>query len=220
MVKRWLKDWTLLIGGTVFILAGLLTLAMPYGIIPAHLQTDGYSRSIHWVVVAYIRLSAPILGLSMIACAILFAATIVRIENRERWATIALLAFWLSLLAVVLSVYSISPLLFVGYEPIASLETIDFKYHLGMRTAFDGDYFWVISKCDRWNISCEYRGIISVEEEEKSQMENTYLECGRNINLLTIRTPQRTISATDFEQPCAGATNATSMANKLNAADS
>jgi hypothetical protein len=213
MAKRWLKDWTLLIGGTVSILAGLLALAMPYGIIPAKLQTDGYSRSIHWVVVAYIRLSAPILVLSIIASAILFAATIVRIENRERWATTALLAFWLSLLAVVLSVYGIFPLLLIGYEPITSLETIDFKYHLGMRTAFDGDYFWVVSKCDRWDISCEYRGITSVEQEEKSQVESTYLECGQNTNLLTIRTPQRAILVADFEQPCAGATNATSMAN-------
>jgi hypothetical protein len=213
MAKRWLKDWTLLIGGTTFILAGLLALAMPYGIIPANLQTDGYSRSIHWVVVAYIRLSAPILGLSIIASVILFAATVVRIENKERWAITALLAFWLSLLAIVLSMYGIFPLLLIGYEPITSFETIDFKYHLGIKTAFDGDYFWVVSKCDRWNISCEYRGITSVEQEEKSQVENTYLECGRNTNSLTIRTPQRAILATGFEQPCAGATNATSMAN-------
>ncbi len=186
----------MLLSITVFVLTILLALATPHGIIPAHLQTGGQGRSIHWIVVAYIKLIAPIFYLSVFTTLILFVAQIIRSQSDHR--TTTTLAVWLSLLAIVLAGYSSLSLFAIGYEPLNGIETPDSKYHLGMRTAMDGDYFWIISKCDRWNFACEYRGITNVITAEKSQPGNTRLEYDKNTGVLLIRTTERVIPVDSF----------------------
>jgi hypothetical protein len=195
------KDWTLVVGGSVFILAGLFALAMPHAMIPAYLQTGGYEIAIHWVIVAYVRLVEPTFLLTIITCMILFAAIFVRAAKKKRWVT-PLLAFGLSVLAVVMSVDSSLSRIGVGYKPISSLKTIDSNYHLGINyMGSDSTKFWVVSKCDRWNFLCEYRGITEVkpfDEDDLFSGKNAHLEYDQNKRLLLIRTLGRSIPARGF----------------------
>jgi hypothetical protein len=196
MKINWRQDWVVFLGLAVFIVTALLALAQPYGIIPAYLQTGGQGRSSHWIVVAYVTSIAPIFCLSIVNILILSVVQIARVQ-REYQSTNTL-PIGLSFLAIILAGYSSLPLLWIGYEPITSIETPNSKYHLGMRTAIDGDYFWIVSKCDRWNFDCEYRGITGVVNEEKLWPENARLEYNKNTGVLLIRTTERAIPVDGF----------------------
>jgi hypothetical protein len=189
------KDWTLVLGGGTLILASGLAIVKLFGEGPAHLQSGQHTRSLYWAVLAYAYVALPATGVILLAWASLFVVWLARL-TRKTPSRNALVAAGVSSLALLWASASTLPQLFVGYRHLATVTEDSRQYHLGVRTALDGDDFYVVSACRRGNPMCEAYASVSVDYTEKACLRSVRLETGTTAAALYIRTDTRLIPVT------------------------
>ena len=96
-----------------------------------------------------------------------------------------LLANILSVVAWMMTFLSIFPHFFVGYEHLMSRKINHNQFILGLRTAMDGDNFYIVGKCDRWLFRCEAYALTDVEVPSEGER-IIVLEPGKYSNLLNV----------------------------------
>ncbi len=84
------------------------------------------------------------------------------------------------------------PQLFVGYEHLKSATAGGQDYHLGIRTALDGDYFFVLTRCSHWR-RCTAYGVAPVNVTERRDLSSVRLAIEDAPGSVVIQTASRTI---------------------------
>jgi hypothetical protein len=107
-----------------------------------------------------------------------------------------LIAAGVTSLALLWASVSTLPQLFVGYEHLKSTTRDAEDYHLGIRTALDGDFFFVVTRCPHRQLRCAAYGVTGVEPAEREDLSNARLATGNTPQSLVILTASRTIPVT------------------------
>lgn len=196
------ENWKLWLSIGAMVLAVSICISGFLGQEPARLQGSlaNYRPSdkitvFYWAVLFYnasLQLTGIILLLALILMVVLNYEETQKKNSSTTWAAITL-----SVLALAISVFSMFPNLFVGYEHVTSAEFDGYRYNLGLRTAMDGDYFYVIGKCDRLGIRCDCYAVDPVDYEDYNSQENLSrtlrLQQDAKTKIIYIKTKHRNI---------------------------
>ena len=184
------RPWPIWLGAGMLAVAGGLAIARHFGGALAHLQTGSHARTVYaaGLIYAYGAVPTAVLAVGVAAC---LGWRSVAGRRTPAGDAGALRAFAMSCLALAWIGWSALPRVFVGYEHVARATGAGAEYQLGVRTALDGDDFFVVSACPGGRAACEAYGIAPVAWDEKGQWSRIRLEIDRD-GALTIRTPART----------------------------
>jgi hypothetical protein len=189
------KDRTLSLSLGLLLLAGGLALAKGLGQGPAHLQAGHQIRTIYVAVLAYEYAALPITGSIFLAWVLLVAVGLRHLRQPPGRQT-AFIAGGVTSLALLWAGLSTLPQLFVGYEHLKSMPIGAEDYHLGIRTALDGDFYFVVSQCPRRQLRCAAYGVTAIDVTERADLSHVRLAIGNTTRALVIQTPSRTIPVT------------------------
>jgi hypothetical protein len=189
------KAWTLGLSLVPLLLAGGLALAKVFGEGPADLQTGHHISTVYPAVLAYEYAALPITGAIFLAWVLLVANALGRLRQPQGRRT-ALVAVGVTSVALLWAGLSTLPQLFVGYTHLTGVTTGPHNYHLGIRTALDGDFFFVVSQCPHGQFRCIAYGVTSVDQDERSDLSKVRLTIGKTAQALVIETASRTIPFT------------------------
>jgi hypothetical protein len=185
------KNWTVGFSLLLLLLAGGLALAKALGGGPAHLQT-GHIRTIYAAVLAYEYGAVPVTALIFLAWVFLVAVGIGRFRQPAVRRT-PLVAAGVTSLALLWAGLSTLPQLLVGYSHLNSVTAGEDDYHLGVRTALDGDFFFVLSQCPHGQLRCTAYGVAPVAADERDGLSQARLTVDNTTHALAIQTAARTI---------------------------
>jgi hypothetical protein len=186
------RDRTLMLSLGLLLLASGLALAKSLGEGLAHLQTGSQIRTFYAAVVAYEYGALPATGLIFLGWVFLVAVGFRRFRQPAVRRT-ALVAVGLTSLALLWAGLSTLPQLLVGYSHLSSVSTDADDYHLGVRTALDGDFFFILSQCPHGQLRCTAYGVAGVKPDEHDALSDSRLTMGDTDETLTIQTATRRI---------------------------
>jgi hypothetical protein len=187
------KDRTVRLSLALLLLAGGVALAKALGGGPAHLQT-GEIQTFYVAVLAYEYAAVPVTCLIFLAWVFLVVAAIRRFRQPAAAARrIPLVALGVTSLALLTAGFSTLQQLFVGYRHLESVTTGADDYHLGVRTALDGDFFFVVTECPHGQQRCTAYGVAAVNVDEHAEVPNARLTVDSTAQTLLIQTASRTI---------------------------
>lgn len=201
--NRW-KNWKMLLGIGVLVLAVLISISGFLGGEPANLQGDlENDRPIdkitvfYWAVLFYNHGGMPLTGIILLVVLVLMVVPLYEATKKTNSST-TWAAIGLSVLALAIAVFCLFSQLFVGYDHLASAEFDGYRYNLGLRTAIDGDNFYIIGKCDRFGIRCDCYAVSPFEPSDNSDdsYENSRtlsLERDAKTKIIYIKTENRKI---------------------------
>ncbi len=181
--------WPLCLSLALLLMAGGLAVAKALGEGPLHLQTGVQVRTVYAATLAYAYGALPATAIALGALALLAVAWL-RARSRH---TAAHVAVGLALVAVGWVVWSAWPRMLIGYQHLQSVVEAGDEYRLGVRTALDGDDFYVVSRCPHGQSSCEAHGIAAVRAEERNHLPQIRLVRDVATSALAIHTPTRVI---------------------------
>lgn len=186
------RDWTPLLGLVLLLLAGGLAVAKAWGQGPANLQTGSSVSTFYPAVLAYEYAAFPITGALLLAWVVLVALWLKHLRQplRRRTASVAVA---MTTVALLWSGLSTLQQLLIGYTHVETLTTGARDYHLGIRTALDGDYFFIVSQCPHEQRRCTAYGVAPVAPDERADFSRFTLTIGSAPDALVIQTPSRTI---------------------------
>lgn len=181
----------------LLLLAGALALAKALGEGPAHLQSAGQVTVVYAAARTYQYAAFPVTAgmLLMWALVAKAAASGIRQTLRRR---ASLVALGLSSVAVVWAGLSTLPQLFVGYEHVAGVTVGADDYHVGVRTALDGDDFYIVSVCPHGQWRCTAYGVAPVGIDERPVASRVRLSADVAGQGVVIVTPARSLPFTPF----------------------
>ena len=196
------RNWRMLLGIGALVLAVLISISRFLGEEPANLQGDlENDRPIdkiavfYWAVLFYYYARIPLAGIILLVVLILMVVLLYeatkKTSSSTTWAAIRL-----SVLALAIAVFSLfSP---IGYKHLTSGQFDGYTYNLGLRTAMDGDNFYIIGKCDRFGIRCDCYAFSSVESLDYVDYDQTLLQTpsllqDAKTKIIYIKTKGRTI---------------------------
>ena len=188
-------NWMFWLSLGSLLLAGGLALAKYFGAGPGQLVSGGHIRIPYIAVLAYTYGALPVTAVVLLICILLSSVWVWQLLQRVAGKT-AFVGVSLAMFALLWSGWSTMPRFFVGYQHLTSLSLGADVYHLGMRTAFDGDYFFVVSKCPRGQLNCDAYGIAPIEQAERADPAAIRLEAEGATGILRIQTPARAIPVT------------------------
>ena len=188
------RDYTLPPSLGLLLLAGGLALAKSLGEGPADLQAGSRIRTVYMAVLAYEYAALPITAAIFLAWVLLVVIGLRRRRRRRSW-RIALMAWSVASLALLWAGRSTFRQLFVGYEHLTSLTIGAEDYHLGVRTAMDGDFFFVVTQCPQRQLHCTAYGVAAVDAAEFADLSHARLALDTN-QALVIETTSRAIPVT------------------------
>ena len=171
------------------LMAGGLAVARALGEGPLHLQTGVHVRTVYAATLAYAYGALPAAAIALAALILLGVAWLRAQVNH----TAARAAVGLALVAVAWVVWTALPVAFVGYQHLLSVMHAGDEYRLGVRTALDGDDFFVVSRCPRGQAFCEAHGIAAVDAAERGSWSQIRPLQGDATIALAIHTPTRVI---------------------------
>ncbi|MEG3961033.1 MULTISPECIES: hypothetical protein [unclassified Microcoleus] len=116
----------------------------------------------------------PLTGIILLVVLILMVVPLYEATNKTNSST-TWAAIGLSVLALAIAVFSLFSQ-FVGYQHLTSGQFDGYRYNLGLRTAMDGDNFYIIGKCDRLGIRCDCYAVSSVESLDYVDYDETFLQ--------------------------------------------
>jgi hypothetical protein len=193
--RPYVKDRTLSVSLGVLLLAGGLALAKGLGQGLAHLQASPYQiTTFYAAVLVYEYAALPITGAIFLAWVVLVAIGLRRLRQPQGWRN-ALIAVGVTSLALLWAGLSTLPQLFVGYGHLNSMTMGADDYHLGIRTALDGDFFFVVTRCPHRQLRCAAYGATAVNVAERDDLSHVRLALD-STQALVIQTPSRTIPVT------------------------
>jgi hypothetical protein len=176
----------------MLLMAGGLAAARALGEGLLHLQTGSQVRTMYAATLAYAYGSLPATATALGVLVLLGVAWSDRLRAQANH-TAARAAVGVALVAVTWVVWNAWPRAFVGYQHLLSVMHAGDEYRLGVRTALDGDDFFVVSRCPRGQMFCEARGIAAVEAAERNSWPQIRLLPGNPTSALAIHTPTRVI---------------------------
>lgn len=183
------RPWPLWLSLGLLLMAGGLAVARALGEGPLHLQTGVQVRTVYAATLAYAYGALPATAIALVALILLGLAWLRARANN----TAARSAVGVALVAVAWVVWTALPRAFVGYQHLLSVTHADDDYRLGVRTALDGDDFFVVSRCPRGQTFCEAHGIAAVQAAERGSWSQIRLLPGNATSALAIHTPTRVI---------------------------
>jgi hypothetical protein len=189
------SDWTLSLALGLVVLAGGLAVAKAFGEGPANLQRGSHTRTAYVAVLTYEYGAFPFTVLLLLASVLITVVALRRLRQPtgQRTAWVALGA---TSLALLWAGWNTLPQLFVGYQHLASVTVGAEQYQLGLRTALDGDDYFVVSRCQQWLLNCDAYGVAPIAPEERSALDQVRLEPEPVTKTLAIRTAARSIPVT------------------------
>jgi hypothetical protein len=185
------RDWRIWLSLGMLALAGGLAIAKYFGEALAGLQTGGHAHTLYPAALVYAYGAGPIAMVAVGVCSLLGWVWVTRLRTRTSNAR-ASAAVAIASVALIWIGWSALPRLFVGYEHVTSTARGGAEYQLGVRTALDGDDFFVVSLCPGGQMFCEAYGIAPVGLDERDDWSRIRLEFAMN-DALTILTPVREI---------------------------
>jgi hypothetical protein len=185
------KDRTLSLSLGLLLLSGGLALAKGLGQGLADLQAGHQIRTFYVAVLAYEYAALPITGSIFLAWVLLVAVGLRRL-HQPRGRQTALIAGGVTSLALLWAGLSTFPQLFVGYEHLKSMTMGAEDYYLGIRTALDGDFFFVVTQCPHRQLRCAAYGVAAVDAAERADLSHVRLATDTT-QALVIQTASRTI---------------------------
>ena len=185
------KDRTLSLSLGLLLLASGLALAKGLGQGPAHLQAGHQIHTFYAAVLAYEYAALPITGSIFLAWVLLVAVGLKRLRQPPGRQT-ALIAGGVTSLALLWAGLSTLPQLFVGYEHLKSMTMGAEDYYLGIRTAMDGDFYFVVTQCPHRQLRCVAYGVTAVDPAERADLSHVRLAIDTT-QALVIQTASRTI---------------------------
>lgn len=188
------RVWPTWLGAGMLAVAGGLAVAKHFGEALAHLQTGSHARTVYPAGLVYAYGAVPMAALAAGVCACLGWRAVIG-RRQQIGDAGAVRAFAMSCLALGWIGWSALPRVFVGYEHVARATSAVAEYQLGVRTALDGDDFYVVTACAGGRVGCEAYGIAPVAWDEKGASGRIRLEID-SAGALTIRTPVRAIPVT------------------------
>jgi hypothetical protein len=186
------KDWAPRLGAVLLLLAGGLAVAKALGDGPANLQRGHQTSTSYAAVLAYEYAAVPITGAIVVAWALLVSVGLRRLRRRLAPRT-ALVAVGVASVALVWAGLSAFPQLFVGYEHLTSVTTAGEKYHLGIRTALDGDFYFVVTRCPHQQHRCTAYGVAPVDIDDRDDVSRVRLTVEDTGQGVVIQTANRDI---------------------------
>jgi hypothetical protein len=187
--------WPVWLGLALLCVASGLAFAKHFGEGPAHVQTGTQVRTLYAATLVHEYLAIPVAAAAL-GVSVLLALVAVRRLRARRDHKNAMAAAAMACVAPLWVGWSTLPQLFVGYRHLMSTVHGRDRCQLGVRTALDGDDFFVVSRCPSGQLFCEAYGIASVEPAERSDWNHIQLQPGDASNTLSIRTPTRVIPVT------------------------
>jgi hypothetical protein len=184
------RDWRLLLSLSFVVLAAGLAVVKWLGQGPAHLQS-GHISTFYVAVLAYEYAALPITALISLAWLLLVMTWLWRLRQPVHWQT-AVVPIAVTTAALLWAAVSTLPQLFVGYEHLKTATVGGEDYHLGVRTALDGDLYFVVSRCPHRQLRCDAYGVAAVDATEWSDLSEVEL-AGDTSQGLVIQTVSRTI---------------------------
>ncbi|MEQ1574489.1 MAG: hypothetical protein ABL993_09615 [Vicinamibacterales bacterium] len=189
------RAWPVWLGLGMLVVAGGLALAKHFGEGPAHLQSGGQVRTLYAAALAYAYGAVPVTGVALGVWVLLGVVWTRRLRAQRDHKT-ALAAVGVASAALLWVGWSTLPQLFVGYQHLMSTAHDGDRYQLGVRTALDGDDFFIVSRCPRGQVFCEAHGIAPVEPAERGDWSRIQLQPENATHTLSIHTPTRVIPVT------------------------
>lgn len=164
------KDWTVFLGVGTLLLAGLIVISWALGGEFVDLQTYNPPVTVlfYWACIFNEYLAPLLTGIVLLSTVVLLWVWTMQLARRiQRWpikAAVGLSFLAASLLTLVLVAASLMGQLLVGYTHLSSAESDRYTYRLGVRTAMDGDNFYVVCQCGRLGLCCDCRGVASASD--------------------------------------------------------
>lgn len=186
------RHWPLWLSLGMLLMAGGLAAARALGEGPLHLQTGSQVRTVYAATLAYAYGALPATAIALGVLVLLGVTWGNRLRARANHTT-ARAAVGVALVAVACVAWSALPRAFIGYQHLGSVTHGSDDYRLGVRTALDGDDFFVVSRCPREQTYCEAHGIAAVQAAERGSLSQIRLLRGNATSALAIHTPTRVI---------------------------
>ena len=201
ITKTGCRNWRMSLSIGAMVLAVLISISGFFGGEPANLQGDlENDRPIdkitvfYWAVLFYYHARVPLAGIILLVVLILMVVLLYEATNKTNSST-TWAAIGLSVLALAIAVFSLFLPLLVGYHHLTSGQFDGYRYNLGLRTAMDGDNFYIIGKCDRFGIRCDCYAVSYVQylDYDQTLLQTPSLVQDAKTKIIYIKTKGRTI---------------------------
>jgi hypothetical protein len=189
------RAWPVWLSLGALVVASGLAVVKHFGEGLSDLQTGSHVRTLYPAALAYASGALPVTAVALGVWLLLGVVWARRRRARTDHRT-ALAAAGVASVALLWIGWSTLPQLFIGYQHLASTAQDGDRYQLGVRTALDGDDFFVVSWCPGGQMWCEADGIAPVEEAERRDWSLIHFQLEHATNMLSIHTPTRVIPVT------------------------